>query len=28
SGSIWVMFHLKENMMPAHEQIERVKNLP
>ncbi len=28
SGSIWVMLHLHENMMPAHEQIERVKNLP
>ena len=27
-GSIWVMFHLEENMMPAHEQIERVRNLP
>ena len=27
-GSIWVMFHLHENMMPAHEQIERVRNLP
>ncbi|MEM6481738.1 MAG: cytochrome o ubiquinol oxidase subunit IV [Pseudomonadota bacterium] len=28
AGSIWVMFHLDENMMPAHEQIERIKNLP
>ncbi|MEM9012081.1 MAG: cytochrome o ubiquinol oxidase subunit IV [Pseudomonadota bacterium] len=28
AGSIWVMFHLDENMMPAHEQIERVRNLP
>ncbi|MEM9056208.1 MAG: cytochrome o ubiquinol oxidase subunit IV [Pseudomonadota bacterium] len=28
AGSIWVMFHLEENMMPAHEQIERVRNLP
>jgi cytochrome o ubiquinol oxidase operon protein cyoD len=28
AGSIWVMFHLHENMMPAHEQIERVRNLP
>lgn len=27
-GSIWVMFNLEENMMPAHEQIERVRNLP
>ena len=27
-GSIWVISHLHENMMPAHEQIERVKNLP
>ncbi|MEM9582343.1 MAG: cytochrome o ubiquinol oxidase subunit IV [Pseudomonadota bacterium] len=28
AGSIWVMFHLHENMMPAHEQIERVRELP
>lgn len=28
AGSIWVMFHLNENVMPAHEQIERVRNLP
>ncbi|MEM1272355.1 MAG: cytochrome o ubiquinol oxidase subunit IV [Pseudomonadota bacterium] len=28
AGSIWVMLHLQENMMPAHEQIERVRNLP
>ncbi|WP_424926757.1 cytochrome o ubiquinol oxidase subunit IV [Amaricoccus tamworthensis] len=28
AGSIWVMTHLDENMMPAHEQIERVRNLP
>lgn len=27
-GSIWVMTHLNENMMPAHDQIERVRNLP
>ncbi len=27
-GSLWVMFHLEENMMPAHEQIERIRNLP
>lgn len=27
-GSIWVMMHLHENMMPAHDQIERIKNLP
>jgi len=27
AGSIWVMFHLNANMMPAHEQIERVRNL-
>ena len=26
-GSIWVMFHLHENMMPAHEQIERIRDL-
>lgn len=28
SGSIWVMFHLDENMMPSHDVIERVRNLP
>jgi cytochrome o ubiquinol oxidase operon protein cyoD len=28
SGSIWIMFHLDENMMPAHDQIERLRNLP
>ena len=28
SGSIWVMFHLDQNMMPAHEQIERIRSLP
>ncbi len=28
AGSIWVMFNLDENMMPAHEQIERVRKLP
>ncbi|WP_424932997.1 cytochrome o ubiquinol oxidase subunit IV [Amaricoccus macauensis] len=28
AGSLWVMFHLHENMMPAHEQIERIRNLP
>ncbi|MEM1412758.1 MAG: cytochrome o ubiquinol oxidase subunit IV [Pseudomonadota bacterium] len=28
AGSIWVMFHLEENMMPAHEQIERARELP
>ncbi|MCJ8335804.1 MAG: cytochrome o ubiquinol oxidase subunit IV [Epibacterium sp.] len=27
SGSIWVMLHLHENMMPAHEQIDRVRNV-
>ncbi|MDA9208469.1 cytochrome o ubiquinol oxidase subunit IV [Octadecabacter sp.] len=27
AGSIWVMFHLNTNMMPAHEQIERMRNL-
>lgn len=27
AGSIWVMFHLHANMMPAHEQIERVRDL-
>ena len=26
-GSIWVMTHLNNNMMPAHEQIERVREL-
>ncbi|MEM6616325.1 MAG: cytochrome o ubiquinol oxidase subunit IV [Pseudomonadota bacterium] len=28
AGSIWVMFHLDENMMPAHDQIERARSLP
>lgn len=28
SGSVWVMFNLEENMMPAHDQIERVRSLP
>ncbi|MEM1300583.1 MAG: cytochrome o ubiquinol oxidase subunit IV [Pseudomonadota bacterium] len=28
AGSIWVMLHLHENMMPAHELIERARNLP
>ncbi|MEM1378020.1 MAG: cytochrome o ubiquinol oxidase subunit IV [Pseudomonadota bacterium] len=28
AGSIWVMFHLEENMMPAHDLIERARNLP
>ncbi|MEM1389148.1 MAG: cytochrome o ubiquinol oxidase subunit IV [Pseudomonadota bacterium] len=28
AGSIWVMFHLNENMMPDHELIDRVRNLP
>ncbi len=28
AGSLWVMFHLHENMMPAHEQIERIRSLP
>ncbi len=28
AGSIWVMLHLEENMMPAHEQIEQVRQLP
>lgn len=27
AGSIWVMFHLHENMMPAHDTIERVREL-
>ena len=27
SGSIWVMANLHENMMPAHDQIERVREL-
>jgi cytochrome o ubiquinol oxidase operon protein cyoD len=27
-GSIWVMTHLNDNMMPAHDQIERVRDLP
>ncbi|MEM1161685.1 MAG: cytochrome o ubiquinol oxidase subunit IV [Pseudomonadota bacterium] len=28
AGSIWVMLHLHENMMPAHDLIERARNLP
>lgn len=30
AGSVWIMFHLHENMMPAHDhdQIERIKKLP
>ncbi|MBO0344077.1 cytochrome o ubiquinol oxidase subunit IV [Roseibium sp. CAU 1637] len=28
SGSVWVMYHLDENMMPSHDQIEQVKQLP
>lgn len=28
SGSLWIMFHLEKNMMPAHELIEQVRNLP
>lgn len=27
AGSIWVMTHLHENMMPAHDQIERAREL-
>ncbi|MEP2922411.1 cytochrome o ubiquinol oxidase subunit IV [Sulfitobacter sp.] len=27
AGSIWVMFHLNTNMMPAHDQIERLRDL-
>ncbi|MEX0348963.1 MAG: cytochrome o ubiquinol oxidase subunit IV [Paracoccaceae bacterium] len=27
AGSIWVMFNLDENMMPAHDQIERARSL-
>jgi cytochrome o ubiquinol oxidase operon protein cyoD len=27
AGSIWVMFHLHENMMPAHDSIERMREL-
>jgi cytochrome o ubiquinol oxidase operon protein cyoD len=26
-GSIWVMTHLNNNMMPAHDQIERMRGL-
>lgn len=26
-GSVWVMFHLEENMMPNHDQIEALENL-
>ncbi|MEM9386728.1 MAG: cytochrome o ubiquinol oxidase subunit IV [Pseudomonadota bacterium] len=28
AGSAEVMFHLRENMMPGHEQVERVRELP
>lgn len=28
AGSIWVMLHLEDNMMPAHEQVERARSLP
>ena len=28
SGSIWVMYHLNANMMPAHEAAEVVRQLP
>ncbi|MEM9602089.1 MAG: cytochrome o ubiquinol oxidase subunit IV [Pseudomonadota bacterium] len=28
AGSIWVMLHLHDNMMPDHELIDRVRNLP
>lgn len=27
AGSMWIMFHLDANMMPGHDQIERVRNL-
>lgn len=27
AGSIWVMTHLNSHMMPAHEQIERMREL-
>lgn len=25
AGSIWVMFHLEENMMPSHDRIEQIQ---
>ncbi|MEM6463234.1 MAG: cytochrome o ubiquinol oxidase subunit IV [Pseudomonadota bacterium] len=28
AGSMWVMFHLEENMMPAQEQIDRIQSQP
>ena len=28
AGSIWVMFHLHENMMPDHDLLERFKRVP
>lgn len=28
AGSAEVMFHLRENMMPGHDQVERVRELP
>lgn len=27
AGSIWIMFHLDANMMPGHEQIDRLRQL-
>ncbi|NVK35889.1 MAG: cytochrome o ubiquinol oxidase subunit IV [Rhodobacteraceae bacterium] len=27
SGSIWVMFHLEENMMPSHDRVEQFRSL-
>lgn len=28
AGSLWIVSHLEKNMMPEHEQIERIRNLP
>ncbi len=27
AGSIWIMFHLDANMMPGHEQMERLRQM-
>lgn len=28
AGSLWIIGHLETNMMPEHEQIERIRALP
>ena len=27
AGSIWIMYHLDQNMMPGHQQIEKLRQL-